>query len=422
MKKIFAIVLIACLVGSAVFATGGSEKESSGDDAALTVAIWDTNQEPGLRKILDDFTTATGIETSIQVTPWSQYWTMLEAGATGGSLPDVFWMHSNEFAKYGEYDMLLDLTDRISASDMLEMDKFPQDIVNLYNWEGTQFAIPKDIDTIALWYNKTMFDEVGLAYPDETWTWDTFRDASEKLTKDDGSQYGYVMKPSNDQSGWNNMVYSMGGEVLSADKKTSGFDNPNTIKAIEYVADLAVSGFMPPYEVLSENTESALFEAGKVAMVTMGSWMLAELCNNDYVIANGDISVLPMDATTGRRVSIYNGLGWAAAANTAHPEEAWELIEYLGSKEAQQEQSDLGIVISAYDGTTSNWISAYPDFNLQAYLDMMSDIVFRPYSKNTVVWNNMISEKFIDVWTGKRTVSEVSADINNEMNEILSGE
>lgn len=185
--------------GETKAAESAAEAASEG---TLTVAIWDKNQEPGLTEIIKDFTAETGIKAQIQVTPWEQYWTMLEAGATGGSLPDAFWMHSNEIARYSEYEMLLDLTDRIKSSEKLEMDKFPEEIVEIYNWEGAkQYAIPKDIDTIALWYNKTMFDEAGIAYPDETWTWDTFADAAKKLTKDDGSQYGFAIRPSNDQAG-----------------------------------------------------------------------------------------------------------------------------------------------------------------------------------------------------------------------------
>ncbi len=418
MKKIIGIMMIALLAVSIVSC---AKEETAVASGPLTVAIWDSNQEPGLRQIMDDFTAETGVEVVIQVTPWEQYWTMLEAGATGGSLPDVFWMHSNEFAKYAEYDMLLDITKNIDDSNLVEMDKFPQDIVDLYEWEGKQLAVPKDIDTIALWYNKTMFDEAGIAYPDESWTWDTFYDAAVALTKDDGSQYGFSLKTSNDQAGWNNPIYSMGGEVINDAKTESGFDNPNTIKALEFMGKVA-QNVMPPYDVVSENNEEALFSSGKVAMVTMGSWMLAYLCNNDYVIEHGDIAVLPKDATTGRRVSIYNGLGWAAAANTARPDDAWALIEYMGSRDAQQKQSDLGIVISAYEGTTSNWVNAYPSFNLQAYLDMMDDIVFRPYSNNTVVWNSMTYEKLIDLWTGARSAQEVSMEIDGEMNDILADE
>ncbi len=153
-------------------------------------------------------------------------------------MPDVFWMHSNEATKYMSNDILLDLTDKVAASEKLEMDKFPSDIKEMYQYDGKTYAVPKDIDTIALWYNKDMFDEAGIAYPDDTWTWDDLYDAAVKLTKDDGSQYGIAMNPSNEQDGWMNVIYSMGGNVISEDMKKSGFDDPNTIKAMEYVDKL----------------------------------------------------------------------------------------------------------------------------------------------------------------------------------------
>lgn len=446
LKRMLMMVLVA-LMAMALVACGNSEKKSDAttnevkdetvssdvksDDKTdvevpedtLIIAIWDTNQEPGLTKIVEDFTAKTGIEAEIQVTPWDQYWTMLEAGATGGSLPDVFWMHSNEIARYSEYEMLLDLTDKIAGSDVLDMSKFPQEIIDIYNWQGEkQYAVPKDIDTIALWYNKTMFDEAGISYPDATWTWDDFKTACEKLTKEDGSQYGYALKPSNNQDGWYNMVYNMGGSIITEDKKASGFDQEGTIKAIEFATGLVKEGLTPSYETMTENEPTALFEAGKVAMITQGSWMLAELCNNEYVIANCDVAVLPKGVETGRRASIYNGLGWAAAGNTDKADAAWALIEYLGSKEAQQKQSDLGIVISAYEGTVDRWTNAYPDFNLQAYLDMMNDLVIRPYSKSTVSWENMSSEKLIEAWTGAKSAEEVCLDIAKEMNAFLAEE
>ena len=187
---------VAALALAGITALGMSAcGESANNDAAgtsgnadgsgeLTVAIWDTYQEPGLKMIMESFTEKTGIPVKIQVTPWDQYWTMMEAGATGGTLPDVFWMHSNQVAKYAEYDLLLDLTDQISGSETVQMDKFPQELVELYqNKDGKQVAIPKDVDTVALWYNKTAFDAASLAYPDETWTWDTFREAAETFTK-----------------------------------------------------------------------------------------------------------------------------------------------------------------------------------------------------------------------------------------------
>ena len=110
-KKVMALVLASAMVFS-MAACGGDSGESDGGE--LSVSIWDTNQEPGLKEILADFTEETGIKTKLTVVKWDEYWTMLEAGAQGGSLPDVFWMHSNESERYMSNDMLLDLTDKIA--------------------------------------------------------------------------------------------------------------------------------------------------------------------------------------------------------------------------------------------------------------------------------------------------------------------
>ena len=111
LKKVMALALASAMVFS-MTACGGSsddgkkeegteankesDKGSDSKDVELSVSIWDANQEPGIKEILADFTEETGIKTKLSVVKWEEYWTMLEAGAQGGSLPDVFWMHSNE--------------------------------------------------------------------------------------------------------------------------------------------------------------------------------------------------------------------------------------------------------------------------------------------------------------------------------------
>ena len=74
-----------------------AEPESIGSsvEGELSITIWDEGQRPGLQEIVDEWSEQSGIKATIQVVDWNDYWTLLEAGATGGELPDVFWMHSN---------------------------------------------------------------------------------------------------------------------------------------------------------------------------------------------------------------------------------------------------------------------------------------------------------------------------------------
>ncbi len=412
--------LTMCL---ALTACGGSGSQSQGGDSGkpLTVAIWDNNQLPGLKEIIEDFTTETGIEVEIQMVPWDQYWTLLEAGAQGGDLPDVFWMHSNYSQKFMSNDILLDLTDKVAQSSTVDMANYYQDIAELYQYDGKIYGIPKDYDTIGLWYNKTMFDEAGISYPDETWTWDTFAEAAEKLTKADGSQYGFTSPASFNQDGYYNLIYSMGGSVLSEDKTKSMWNSEETVAAMNWWYDNLVTKAMPTQQVMAENTPDVMLGSGKAAMVFEGSWMIAAMKGNEYIVSNCDVAVLPK-AEDGTRISIYNGLGWSAAADTAHPDEAWKLIEYLGSEKAQKKQAELGVTMSAFMGTSDTWIGCAPEFNLQAYLDMSDNMVIRPYTKNTKVWEDYSQETMVKAYTGQMTMEEVCGDIAKFMDEQIAEE
>lgn len=371
-----AVSFTMCLALTACRGSGGSQgdKKDSGD--SLTVAIWDNNQLAGLKEIIEDFTGETGIAVEVQVVPWDQYWTLLEAGAQGGELPDVFWMHSNYSQKFMSNAILLDLTDRIAESETIDIANYYEDIAQLYQYDGKTYAIPKDYDTIGLWYNKTMFDEAGISYPDETWTWDTFADAAAKLTKEDGSQYGFTSPASFNQDGYYNLIYSMGGSVLNDDKTQSMWASPETVAAMK---------------------------------------------GNEYIVENCDVAVLPK-AEDGNRISIYNGLGWPASAATSHPEEAWRLLEYLGSEKAQKKQAELGVTMSAYMGTSDTWVGCAPEFNLQAYLDMSENMVIRPYTRNTKVWEDYSQETMVKAYTGDMTMEAVCKDIAAFMDEQIEEE
>lgn len=139
-KRVAALLLAGAMVMTAV------PVYAKGDDVTLSVSIWDTNQEPGIKEILADFTEKTGIKTEISVVKWDEYWTMLEAGAQGGSLPDVFWMHSNESQRYMSNDMLLDLTDKIKVSDLIDPENYPEvsgdcihTMINIMQYRGYRY-------------------------------------------------------------------------------------------------------------------------------------------------------------------------------------------------------------------------------------------------------------------------------------------
>ena len=98
------------------------------------------------------------------------------------------------------------------------------------------------------------------------------------------------------------------------------------------------------------------------------------------------------------------------------------MIEYLGSEKAQQKQAELGVTMSAWEGTSDTWAACAPEFNLKVYLDMREDMVVRPYSRSTVTWENRASEIFKDVFIGNMSMEDACKQIAKEMNETLAEE
>ena len=409
LAAVMALSLAACGGGSSSggSSSGGDSGSSSGGSNALTINIWDSNQQAGLQQIVDEWSAESGISAKIEVVDWDNYWTLLEAGASGGTMPDVFWMHSNTAQMYMENDILLDLDPYIEKDETMDLSKYYQGIVDLYTRsDGKHFAIPKDHDTIALLYNKAIFDQYGVDYPTADWTWEDMYEAAKKITEgSNGDVYGLAMNTSNNQDGWYNLVYDYGGTIVGEDHKTSTIGSAEGKAGMEMVRKLLSVG--APQSVVAETGTDSLFQSGKCAMITQGSWMI----NSFYKAENhADYywALLPYadvngngQCDDGERQSCYNGLGWAASAGTANPDACYSLSSYLCSEEAQKKQAELGVTMAGMEGMSEAFGNAFEGMDVSPFIEMEDfKLYFRPYSRNTTVWEDKIQQAgaFLDAW------------------------
>lgn len=421
LKKFIAIA--ACSVALMTTLAGCGSKTNTGSSSGnvtLTYSIWDKNQQPGMEAIAKAFHEKNpNITVNVEVTPWDQYWTKLDAGASGGSLPDIFWMHPNSYLKFADSGMLMDLTDKIKDSKDMSMDNFPKDIVNLYTDNGKNFAIPKDYDTIGLWYNKTLFDEKGIPYPDETWDWNKLLEVSQKLTDPSKGVYGFIA-PKDGQQGYYNFIPQNGGYVLSPDKKKSGFDSPEAKAAIQWDVDLSLKyKVSPTQQQFADTSFGQYFESGKAAMGLFGSWMVSEFKANDYVAKNCNVAVIPHGK---QKATVINGLGNVASAKTKNPDAAWKFLEFMGTKEANTLQAENGAAIPAFKGTEQPWIDFTKNFNVKVYPQMLDYAVINPNSKTAPKWTAAENDILSKVWAGQLSVEDGCNQLAKQMNDFLATE
>ena len=148
----------------------------------LTFQIWDVGQRPGMQAICDAYTAQhPDVEIEVQVTSWSEYWTKLEAAAESNTMPDIFWMHTDQILYYADFGILADVTDLYEDPNFWTDHYSDVSISNVTASDGRMYGVPKDKDNVVLVYNKNLFDQAGLSYPDESWTWDDLERASQQI-------------------------------------------------------------------------------------------------------------------------------------------------------------------------------------------------------------------------------------------------
>ena len=423
-KKALVVMLCVAMVGMFSACGGGSSDSGSGDSSgAITINIWDNNQKDGIQEICNDWTAQGHPEVKVEVIDWDNYWTLLEAGASGGEMPDVFWMHSNTAQMYMENDMLLKLNDYIDADDSIDMDKYDEGVKDLYTRDdGGIYALPKDHDTIALLYNKAIFDQYGVDYPTDDWTYEDMYEAAKKITEgSNGDVYGMAMNTSNNQDGWYNLIYAYGGEVITEDHKGTTIGSDEAKAGMEMMRKLLTVG--APQSVVAETGTDSLFQSGKVGMITQGSWMI----NAFYTAENHDDyawAMMPYADRNGdgqcqkeERWSAYNGLGWAANANVSNPDECYSLIAYLCSEEGQKKQAELGVTMGGMEGVSEAFASAFEGMDVSAFtrVEEEGSLFFRPYTRNTTVWEDAIQQAgaFLDAWQDPSDASKMATACDN---------
>ncbi|MBB6345329.1 ABC transporter substrate-binding protein [Nonomuraea muscovyensis] len=415
--KVWALVCAGALVAG-LAGCSSSDGADAGGKVTLTYAYWDEeNQGAAMRKITEEFTKAhPDIEVKLQFTPNKEYWTKLQTAAAGGTAPDVFWMNGPRIGLYASQGALLPLSDRI-AKDKLDLGKYPKSLVDLYTLDGKQYGIPKDFDTIGLWYNKDLFDAAGVKYPDASWTWDDVRDAAKRLTDPAKGVHG-IGAMAWSQELYYNTIFQAGGHVISEDKKKSGYDDPATIEGLKFWKDLLDRKLSPTVQQMTDNDPIEMFKSGKLAMWYDGSYDAAQYNKTEGL--NADVAPLP--AGPKGKATVIHGLANVIYAKTEHPEQAWEFLKFLGSEQANRIQAESGAVIPAYEGLQDSWVKSMPKLNLQAFIDQLPDARPYPVSKNTAAWARPETDAITKAFSDGQDVEAIAREFAATMNAALSQE
>ncbi|MFE7404873.1 ABC transporter substrate-binding protein [Isoptericola sp. NPDC057559] len=417
-----ALTLTACSSGGDAAEADGAVA-STDAQAEITYSIWDENQKPAIDQNIKDFNKKyPDIKVTVDLTPYQQYFTKLQTQGESRTLPDVFWMNGPNVQLYAANDLLEPLTGLVDSGE-LDPTKYPDALNQLYTFEDAQYGLPKDFDTVALWYNKALFEKAGVDLPTDDWTWDDFSAAAGTISDElaDQGVYGVVTElNSAGQSSYYDSILQAGGQVISDDGTTSGYDDPASIEGLQLWADLVGDGSAPTLEQMSDTKPNVWFSSGKAAMFWSGNWSVAEMKDSPN---KDDFGTVRLPEGPERRATVIHGLANVVAADSENKEAANAFLAYLGSEEAQRTQAEMGAANPAYTGTQQAFVDSVPSFGIDVFLQSADEMSFPyPISKNTAAWNALENELLPQAFSGDRPVEEVAKELADAMNEELAKE
>jgi multiple sugar transport system substrate-binding protein len=275
-----------------------------------------------------------------------------------GTAPDVLAGCCDFLPAWGQQGYLLDLAPYVAA-DLTQATVDDWDSAQyeaLFTTDGRQFALPKYHGALALYYNKDLFDEYGVDYPDGGWTHDDYLEAMVRLTHDRDGDGQLDLWGSMMDVAWDRIqvhVNGWGGRFVSpADDRISLMDRPETLAAMEWLRarmwdDRVMANFL---DVQNVETRTAFIDE-RIAMVEDGSWALKDILAG----AQFRVGVAPFPAGRVRRATLATTDGFAIYAGTRYPEAAWELIKFLTSREYGRAMARANFLQPARASLVDEW-------------------------------------------------------------------
>jgi multiple sugar transport system substrate-binding protein len=418
-----AMVLGVALAASGCSASGAggspAEYAAPAEDlkASITYGVWDKNQVPAIEENIAAFNERyPDIDVTVNVTPFSEYWTKLQTQASSDTLPDLFWMNGPNLGLYASNGQIEPITGAIDAGDIDPAD-YPEALVDLDTVEGVSYGVPKDFDTIGIWANRALFEKAGVALPDGDWTWDEFQQTAAAISTALAADGAYGAAGGMDgQTTYYNTIFQSGGSVIDDDR--SGYASPETEAGIQFWTDLIAGGGSPSIQQLTDTTADQWFTSGKLAMYWGGSWFRSALTDTAL---EEDVVVLPLPRGE-EQATVIHGVSNVVSAASKQKQAAQALQVFLASEEAQQQQGDAGAVIPAFTGTQSAFTESMPDADLQIFLDALDYAQPLPVSTNTAVWNALETDLLPQAFSGDRPVGDVAEELAGKMDAALAEE
>lgn len=410
---VLALLLTACTTAAPVAAPAAEDaaaSEAAAAPAAGTLQLmgWASSDAENVRlqEIVDGWNTANP-DTQVQLNLVPDYDTKLQTALAGGSPPDLFYIDSFRLPDLVAAGAVAPIGDQLTDPD----DFYPS-MRQAFTIDGVFYCPPKDFSTLALQYNKDLFDAAGVAYPTADWTWEELAAAAEALTDADAGVYGMVLSP--DFARMIAFLYQAGGTVATDDFSAMTLDSAEALEAAEFYVSLVANGFAAQPADLDSGWAGEAFGKGKAAMSMEGNWIISFLADQ-FPDVNYGLVELPAGAA-GKATMAFT-VCYGVPAGGKNNEAALKVVDYLTGPEGMKAWSDLGLAMPTRASLAAGWLEQYPDLEpFIAGSEYARKWQFRPGFQDVL---DTINAGLQEAFTGNKTASSLLQDAQDVGGQVL---
>jgi len=264
--------------------------------------------------------------------------------------------------------------DSYIQQDKVNVSDFSPALLKAFQWSGKTYGLPKDFNTLALEYNKTLFQKAGISAPPTSW--DQFEQDAKTLTKAGIAPLAFPV----DVARYYPFIVDMGGSYYNASTDKATFTDPSNQAGLKFFLDNYKQKYFHDPKDFGGTWAGEPFAQGKVAMATEGAWLIPFMKQTAPTLQYG-VSDFP--SLNGNSANMVYTVSYSMAKSTQHPNSAAKLLFFMTGKSALQMTADSGLAIPSRISEQGAFTQKYPDY--KAFIDGVQNAV--PYQFGTLAQN-----------------------------------
>lgn len=406
-------------------AAAATEELVAEDGAEIEVAYWEgsTSDKEAWDELLANLQKDhPEIKIIPQTYPSSDFRDMLDTRIAGNDWPDVIRYTYQRLGKFKKADVMLDLSPYISQESL---DGISPAFLSACQYDGKLVAMPHHTDTMAMFYNKRMFEEAGIRIPtsvEDGYTWEELTDIARTLKEKYNLPYAFGGIWENN-SGYRYLpfLYMNGGSVLNEAQDAVTMDSPEVLEAIKLYEDWRKEDLVANTAFSGAPTTNSLFVAEQIAFTFSGSWHCSYMQEN-----MGDKwGMTYMPIRNGKTSSDMGGNAVFAYADTKYPKAAAIVVDYITNEENMKKFCETGSFIPVRTKLLEGGVE-YKSFKdeMKILNDIVGTIDPKMAADETSVSFQQLNEVFNEEMdplavNNSATAEEVAANCQERMTEVL---